>query len=514
LNDDGSLKLDGNFSGSLDLSGWNVELDPVKGPVFAPLAAIGDWSTVGTSASPINGPVYSILVSGSDIYVAGEFKDVAGINEADYIARWDGFNWYALGNNGAADGALTGAVEDMVMVGSTLYVGGEFYVEDAGNSVTGANFLAKWDGANWSAVDGGSSSAINDWVFELAVHGTAPNIYLYVGGSFSDAAGIPEADYVARLNLNTNLWSALGSNGSSNGSLNGNVYALALDSIGNVYVGGGFTNVNDGPTQLTEADYIAKWNGTHWSALGNNGAGIGALNGFVGDIVVDGSGSVYAGGNFDDGAGIAAADYVAKWNGTSWSALGDDGFGGGALLYMGGGTAIQDMLLVGTDLYVGGPLMLSTNNAGTYLAKYDTNANIWSAVGGNGSGGGSLNQLVYALTYASNTLYVGGDFYKVNNGGTVLSNANKFASYTTGNGWSGFSGNSASLIYDVNAIAVDGTDVYVGGTFQDLNGNLNIDCIAMWDGTQWSALGNDSTAYGSINGSVQAIVITAAFKPL
>src|SRR5262245_40502689 len=83
LNGDGSLNLDGSFNGSFDLEGWDVNLDPALGPVFSPLAAEGDWSEMGGSTSPINGPVFSILVNGSDVYVGGQFQNAAGIDEAD-----------------------------------------------------------------------------------------------------------------------------------------------------------------------------------------------------------------------------------------------------------------------------------------------------------------------------------------------------------------------------------------------------------------------------------------------
>lgn len=39
LNPDGTLKLDGAASGAINLSGWNVSLDPQRGPVFAPALA-------------------------------------------------------------------------------------------------------------------------------------------------------------------------------------------------------------------------------------------------------------------------------------------------------------------------------------------------------------------------------------------------------------------------------------------------------------------------------------------
>ncbi|MFZ1467223.1 MAG: hypothetical protein WBD79_05530, partial [Anaerolineae bacterium] len=39
LNPDGTLRLDGAASGAINLSGWNVSLDPQRGPVFAPALA-------------------------------------------------------------------------------------------------------------------------------------------------------------------------------------------------------------------------------------------------------------------------------------------------------------------------------------------------------------------------------------------------------------------------------------------------------------------------------------------
>ncbi len=38
LNPDGTLRLDGAFSGTLDVSGWQVTLDPQRGPVLQSLA--------------------------------------------------------------------------------------------------------------------------------------------------------------------------------------------------------------------------------------------------------------------------------------------------------------------------------------------------------------------------------------------------------------------------------------------------------------------------------------------
>ena len=80
----------------------------------------------------------------------------------------------------------------------------------------------------------------------------------------------------------------------------------------NVYVGGVFTNVNNNGTVLTSADYVARWDGTSWSALGS-----GTSDG-VYALALDGAGNPYAGGIFTT-AGGSAANFVARWTG-SWSA--------------------------------------------------------------------------------------------------------------------------------------------------------------------------------------------------
>src|SRR5579859_8105470 len=78
LNPDGTMRLDGQFAGSLDLKGWNVRLDARRGPVFAPggggeAAPGGQWASLGAGASALNGTVYALAVSGSTVYAAGDF---------------------------------------------------------------------------------------------------------------------------------------------------------------------------------------------------------------------------------------------------------------------------------------------------------------------------------------------------------------------------------------------------------------------------------------------------------
>ena len=226
-------------------------------------------------------------------------------------------------------------MQALLNTGGALYVGGLF-VDAAGLPV--ADYLAvallpgPWSGLGNAFGDGPLGGAVN----AIAVSG--PDVY--VGGFFVDLAGNPAADYVARWN--GMAWSALGSNGAGNGALNSTVYALALSGT-NLYVGGGFTDAANIPT----ADHLARWSGTAWSALGSDGAGNGALTSSVQALAVTGS-NVYAGGTFLNAANIATADLVARWNGSAWSGLGSNGAGNGALSGF-----VAALVMWGTDVYVG-----------------------------------------------------------------------------------------------------------------------------------------------------------------
>ncbi|MBK7204017.1 hypothetical protein [Candidatus Amarolinea dominans] len=578
LNPDGTLRLDGAASGAINLSGWNVSLDPQRGPVFAPaLAPAGEWDNVGSSGlnnGSLSGQVNAIAISGTDVYVGGNFTNVnnggTSLPEADYIAKWDGTNWSALGSNGAGNGSLNNSVFAIAISGTDVYVGGGFTnvnnngtsltaadfvakwngsawsalgsngasngslgfsvytiaisgtdvyvgglflnVNNGGTSLTAADYIAKWDGTNWSALgsDGAGNGSLNNTVFAIAISGTD----VYVGGLFTDVNNggtiLTAADRIAKW-TGTN-WSSLGSNGASNGSLNSTVYAIAISGA-DVYVGGAFTNVNNNGTSLTAADYVAKWNGSAWSALGSNGASNGSLSATVYAIAISGT-DVYVGGNFTNvnnaGTSLPEADRIAKWDGTSWSALGSDGAGNGAIS---GVSVVNAIAVNGTDVYAGGAF----DNGGSaptadYIGKW--NGSAWSALGSNGVVEGSFTPSVRAIAVSGTNVYVGGSFTNVLNNGTVLTAADYIAKWD-GSNWSALGSNGAgngSLNYTVRAIAINGTDVYVGGVFSDVNNAgtslPEADYIAKWDGSNWSALGSNGAGGGSLNDIVRDIAVS------
>jgi hypothetical protein len=156
-------------------------------------------------------------------------------------------------------------------------------------------------------------SGIAGWVFSLSVFDDGSGPALYAGGAFTTAGGV-SANCIAKWNGTT--WSALGS-----GINGGYVYALTVFDDGSgpaLYAGGIFTSAGG-----SAANSIAKWNGTSWSALGSG------MDYWVQALTVfdDGSGpALYAGGEFSTAGGVAAQS-IAKWGGCSpppspWTNLG------------------------------------------------------------------------------------------------------------------------------------------------------------------------------------------------
>ncbi len=218
----------------------------------------------------------------------GEGTVTAGGVPVNNIAKWDGSTWSGLGS-GMSDGVLALAV-----IGTNLYAGGQF---TSAGGVPAPN-VAKWDGSAWSALGSGMSGSSEFGVLALAVSGTN----LYAGGDFITAGGVT-ANAIARWDGNT--WSALGSGmggGNPYGPPSGPVvYALAASGA-DVYAGGEFTS-----TGGVTANYIAKWDGSTWSALGSG------VNSDVWALAADGAGHLFVGGIFSM-AGTNVSPYIAQAN--------------------------------------------------------------------------------------------------------------------------------------------------------------------------------------------------------
>jgi hypothetical protein len=436
------------------------------------------WSLLGNTGKGIannttNGAsseVRAITVSGTDIYLGGAFGgvyDSTGFKSTGYIAKYNGSSWLQLG--GKVSG---GAVNTIAVSGTDIYVGGEFTDVSDSSGTKKASQFAKLNESLWtlaSPIGDGSqyvnsvnnivivsneiyigtysnillynfqnpnpiwdSCGTNNKVLAIAVSGTD----IYVGGDFTavyDSTGTKYANRIAKYN---GSWSLVGNTGSgtSSNTTNGTsdiVKAIAVSGT-DIYVGGSFTAVYDS-TGTKYANRIAKYNGS-WSLLGNTGSGTGNINGNngTGDVyetsavsvntiaVIDAS-NIYVGGSFtavyDSEGKLKYTNYIAKYNGSLWSFVGFNNN------YNGTGDIVNTIVVSGTDIYVGGDFTAVRDRNGIIyankIAKY--NGSLWSFVGNTDTGSGTASNTTNGTSGSVNIIhinkyiYIGGLFNKIYN---------------------------------------------------------------------------------------------------
>lgn len=533
LNPDGTLNLAAGFSGSLDARGWQMTTGPNGTPRFtrasaslpdvnAPTATGDEWWDdqfllgVYYTPQPGNSSVFAIAVSGTDIYVGGDF-DRAGNVAANRIAKWDsvahrwsilgsgvnsrvlaiaasGDDVYVGGNFTRAGGISTGRVAHWseathtwsamgdelghtstspevsaiaIAANGDVYVGGNF--ETAGGITV--NNIARWDGSAWHALGSGTGGTFHD-VYAIAISGND----VYIGGQFETAGGYPRNN-VARWNGSS--WLGLG------GGTDDAVTAIVIDGS-NVYIGGEFETVTDGSGDHT-VGHVAVWNGSAWNTLGG---GVGDPD--VAALAV-GPDGIYVGGRFHTLAdGSTSANRLARWDGSAWHTLGGSGFIGDD----GVTSNVYALAFIGDQMYLGG-FMSASNDGRTleHIGYWDISDDEWYALGN------SVNGPVYALAFYGDDVYLGGDFSSA--GGVKASGIARWNSFT--GEWSevggGVSGCTGSFIVEctptVYAIKVDGDDIYVGGNFTHAGG-VTVHGITHLDPATeiWHALGDGVTCDG------------------
>lgn len=259
----------------------------------------------------------------------------------------------------------------------------------------------------------------------------------------------------ARLGT-TGQWSALGPPGA--GGTYTEIWAFEEDET-YIYIGGDFLNW-DG---IAAADYIVRYNKQTgvYSALGTG------VNQEVRALALGPDGRLYAGGSFTT-AGGSAALRLAVWNGTSWSQV---GVGIGQTVFT---------LAFGLDgiLYIGGLFStLGDASAANFIAYWD--GTTLAELGASG-----LNSWVLGLGVGiDGKLYIGGIFDDEGTGpGNTLNNV----TYWDG---SSFNPMGVGTSGDVRALAISSSGlVYVGGEFSTAGG-VTVGGIALWNGSAWTALG-------------------------
>lgn len=247
------------------------EFETIDGVAHAHLAHVLANGTVVAWNPKINGIVYAIELSGSTIYLGGEFNAI-GASTRNNLAAFDVntlqlLAWAPVGSSSWQSGSRVLALE---AVGNVVCIGG--YFDELFAGVQRRHFAAA------NAVTG----VVNGWnhrpdgtVTSLESIGTT----LYIGGWFTDYKSTARAR-LAALDTSTNTllpWAPAADRGPE-----------ALLAVGNdLYVGGSFTTLNGqycggggaldgttgatlgftaalgGTTGGTTAIYALAWDGTH-----------------------------------------------------------------------------------------------------------------------------------------------------------------------------------------------------------------------------------------------------------
>jgi trimeric autotransporter adhesin len=400
------------------------------------------WSPLGTGTNAV---VQALAVLPNGDLIAGGTFTMAGGAAANGIARWNGSTWSALGT-GVTGGTPQSnpAVRALtVLPNGDLVAGGHF--TSAGSAIV--NHIARWDGSTWSPLGTGMSGGLLPFALAVEALAVLPGGDLIATGLFPTAGGVT-VNHIARWNGAT--WSPLGTGMAVNALQLYSVFALARLPNGDL-VAGGELNTAGGL-----ARYIARWNGSAWSAIGTG------MDGPPWVLALAPNGDVIAGGQFAAAGSVLAAN-IARWNGSTWSALGTGLRGPCASL----------ATLPNGHLIAGGSFVEAGGSPASFLARWDGNA--WSAFGG------GMNSSVFALVaLPSGDLIAGGSFTVA--GGTP---ANRVARWN-GSSWSALgTGRPGS----VGALAVLPNGDVIAGSSALPAGSSAADYIARWDGSIWSPLG-------------------------
>lgn len=242
-----------------------------------------------------------------------------------------------------------------------------------------------------------------------------------------------------------------------------------------VIAGGTMTIAGNSPV-----DYIAAWDGETWSPLAGGGVadsgGFGVPSPLTSLVFDDGSGeALYVGGAFGTAGGVQV-NGIARYDGTSWSAVGG-GFGGSSFV-------VRKLVEFEGELHAVGSFTQADGQTARGVARWDGKQ--WHAVGG-----GMTNNVSTATVFDDGTgdaLYVGGVFTSYYDEKGDIVEARYFAKWD-GEEWSDAGSNFDSHVYSMT-VYDDGTGpaLYAGGLF-NWNGGVWAERIAKWNGSTWSQVG-------------------------
>jgi hypothetical protein len=282
----------------------------------------------------------AVAVWNGHLYVAGNFAGINGVPNTTSIARWDGAQWYALGQ-----GVPLGGITTLHGTPDALLVGGTF------TSIGGvpATYVASWNGTQWSAMPGltqttTTESLVNAFAYhngdiylcgQVTINGAIARVARWTGSSWQSLYA--STSEVRTLLVFQSSLHAIGQGTSSSLSgvlrWNGVTWIPLPDTTGlNVLsTRGGMATIYNGklvmvgsyilPSNSASALRIAllEWDGTQWSLVHKG------IDGPVHEIEAFGS-DVYLAGSFNVAGGNPVRG-VTRWDGANFHPVGYGLFG-------------------------------------------------------------------------------------------------------------------------------------------------------------------------------------------
>jgi hypothetical protein len=453
-------------------------------------------ATWNPNASGGGGSVEKLAVTSTNVLAGGSFTFIGGISR-NYLAKLNKTNGAAV--NWATANSYVYALH---VDGTSCYVGGYFTtLTSAAGSITGRNYLGAITIANGGI--GNFNPSPNSSVFVLSKSGTN----LYYGGSFTTVGGTARG-YLAASNVSNSTllaWNPLAN--SHVGYNNGGV--LYIDSTNNnVILGGGyFTGFKETDRSYASIIRYATKAPAPWNPI---------LNGYVYDITYNAN-KIFIGGTFTTVNGSARAG-LAAFN-LSGTLLGTNlnltkGVSSGSvrslyandsIIYVGGdfdkaGSSIRnnfveakisigtgtvlatnpfvdnivyDIDVQGSTIAYGGDFRFSKFTSRTYLGAFRNSTGVilpWNPI---------PDSYVYDITYNYNKIFAVGSFDNVNS----ISHPGAAAFNLAGGGllaWNPQLTRAGQGYYaDLNAVAADSNNVYLGGSFDQAKGAVRNNAAAV-----------------------------------
>ncbi len=163
------------------------------GAYIAALGPTASWAALG---SGLSADVASLALLRDDtLYVGGDFTNAGGNPSGDSIAAWNGSAWSPLGT-GVNLRPWAIATDDSR---GLVYAGGAF-TQANGGAANSLRRVGVWDSgiAEWIPLQFGAGVTDNGVGSGDVLSFAVDDSVVYVGGSFLDAGGNPQADRIAR----------------------------------------------------------------------------------------------------------------------------------------------------------------------------------------------------------------------------------------------------------------------------------------------------------------------------